>query len=68
MRTLARRLLSLVQRRRLDEELADELSAHLEYAAADNIAKGMSHSEAQRAAARRFGGARGAQFRFSSKV
>jgi len=48
--------LSLLQRRRLDEELADELSAHLEYAAADNIARGMSRSEAQRAAARRFGG------------
>lgn len=56
MRALLARLASLWRRRRLDRELADELSAHLEFAEADYVAGGMSTSEAKRAAETRFGG------------
>ena len=51
------RLIAFFHRRRLDAELADELSAHLDFAAADNLARGMSAEEARRAAALRCGGA-----------
>ena len=51
------RLIALFHRRRLDAELADELSAHLDFATAEHLARGMSPDEARRAAALRFGGA-----------
>ena len=56
MRRLVARLLALFHRRRLDAELADELSEHLDFSTAENVARGMSAEEARRAAALRFGG------------
>jgi predicted permease len=56
MRPLLARLLASFRRRQLDEELSDEISAHLEFATADNVARGMSLEEARRAAGHRFGG------------
>jgi putative ABC transport system permease protein len=56
MRPLITRLIALFQRRRLDRELADEISAHLEMAIADGVARGMSPEEARRAAMTAFGG------------
>jgi predicted permease len=57
MRAWLARVWGLFSRRRLDEELADEISAHLEFAAADQRERGLSDVEARRAASRRFGGA-----------
>jgi hypothetical protein len=57
MRPLVARVLALFRRRQLDDELSDEISAHLEFAAADRVARGLSREEASRAAGRRFGGA-----------
>jgi predicted permease len=57
MRPLLARIAALFQRRRTEQELADEMSAHLDFAAADNVASGMSPEEARRAAALKFGGA-----------
>jgi putative ABC transport system permease protein len=50
------RLRALFHRRRLDDELASEVSAHPDFAAADLIAHGTSSEEARRAAALKFGG------------
>jgi hypothetical protein len=57
MRPLLARLLALLRRRALDDELSDEMSAHLDFATADNVARGMSPGEARRTATQRFGGA-----------
>jgi hypothetical protein len=46
----------LFHRRQLDDELSDEMSAHLELSAADYVARGMSLEDARRAAVLRFGG------------
>jgi predicted permease len=56
MRPLLARLLALFHRRRLDDELFDEMSAHLELSTADHVARGLSLEDARRAAALRFGG------------
>jgi hypothetical protein len=56
MRALFARLLAVLHRRQINDELADEMSAHLEFAAANNVARGMSPSVAHRTAALRFGG------------
>jgi len=56
MRPFLARLFALFQRRRLDRELADEISAHLEMAIADNRARGLSPEEARRVAMTAFGG------------
>src|SRR5256712_3336185 len=56
MSPLLARLLVLFHRRQLDEELSDEMSAHLELSTADYVARGMSLEEARRAAGLRFGG------------
>src|SRR5438132_4744639 len=56
MRPLLARLLALFHRRRLDDELFGEMSAHLELSIADHIARGLSLEDARRAAALRFGG------------
>ena len=50
------RLVALFHRRRLAEELSDEISAHLELAIADYMARGMSPEDARRRAMRAFGG------------
>jgi len=56
MRRLAARLFSLFRRSRLERDLADEISAHLELSAADQRANGLAAEEARLAALRRFGG------------
>ena len=57
MRPLLARLLARLRRRQLDRDLADEISAHLEFAAADHVERGLPLDEARRAATRRLGGA-----------
>ena len=54
-RLLLRRLLALVNARRLDTQLDDEVLAHLELAERDGIAAGLSPEDARRAARRHFG-------------
>jgi hypothetical protein len=56
MRPLIARLVALFRRRQGDDELADEMSAHLELSTADYVDRGMSLADARRAAALRFGG------------
>jgi predicted permease len=56
MRPLIARLLALVRRRQLNDELSDEMSAHLEISTADYVDRGMSLADARRAAGLRFGG------------
>jgi hypothetical protein len=56
MRPLIARLLALFRRRQLDDELSDEMSAHLELSTADYVDRGMSLADARRAAGLRFGG------------
>ena len=56
MRPLLARLLALFHRRQLDDELSDEMSAHLELSTADYVDRGLSPEDARRAAALRFGG------------
>jgi putative ABC transport system permease protein len=50
------RVRSLVKRDRVDRELDDELSYHIEQATEANVAQGLSAREAKTAALRRFGG------------
>src|ERR1700732_5190195 len=49
------RLRGLLQSKRLDRDLDDELNAHIEMRTRDNVASGMSEEEARRDARRRFG-------------
>jgi putative ABC transport system permease protein len=56
MRSLLARLAALFHRRQLDDELKEEMSAHLELSTADEVARGLSLEDARRAAALRFGG------------
>lgn len=56
VRTFLSRWVAMFRRNRLDEELDDELRAHLEFAAEENRKRGMSEEEARRAAMREFGG------------
>src|SRR6266568_1096048 len=56
LRVLISRLLGLVRKRRLEQELNEELRAHLEMLAEENLRKGMSPEEARTAALRSFGG------------
>jgi predicted permease len=56
MRPLLARLLAWCRRRRLDGELSDELSAHLEFSTAEHLTRGLSPEDARRAAALKFGG------------
>ena len=48
MRALLARLLALFHRRRLDDELSDEMAAHLELSTADHVARGLSLEDARR--------------------
>jgi predicted permease len=52
---LVRRLLALFRARRFDDQLDDEVQAHLELAERDAIAAGLSREDARREARRRFG-------------
>ena len=56
MRSLFARLFDAFRRRTLDRELEGEIATHLELAAADMEARGMSREAARRAALREFGG------------
>jgi predicted permease len=56
LRTFPRRLRALFTRRRLDRELDEEISAHLEMQAEEFERQGMSREEARYAALRKFGG------------
>jgi macrolide transport system ATP-binding/permease protein len=55
-RTLLHRLAALFPRNRREDDLDDELRAHLEMAMEANVSKGMSTEEARREALRSFGG------------
>ena len=56
LRFVAARLLALVRKRRLDDELEGEILAHLEMSELDAIAAGLPPEEARREARRGFGG------------
>jgi hypothetical protein len=56
MRVLMSRVSSLFHRRRLEAELDDELSAHVELAVQENVRRGMTADEARTAALRSLGG------------
>jgi predicted permease len=55
-RVIASRLVGLLSRRRRDRDLDDEVQAHLELLAEENVRKGMSPHDARAAARREFGG------------
>jgi len=55
MRSLQRRLRSLLTREASNVELSEELAFHLEQAIADNMARGMSREAARAAARQSFG-------------
>jgi macrolide transport system ATP-binding/permease protein len=54
--TFIRRLAALFRRRRLEDDLDEELRSHLEMAVELNLGKGMNAEEARREALRSFGG------------
>jgi len=56
LRSYARRLLAIFRKDRLEDELADELSFHLEMEIEENRRAGMSPTEARRAALTKLGG------------
>src|SRR6266436_552101 len=56
LRTLFQRLAALFRRRRLENDLDDELRSHLEMAVELNLRKGMSAEDARREALKSFGG------------
>ena len=53
---LVKRLWAFIRREPLDDDLEDELAAHLQFAIDDNIARGMSPTEARRIALISIGG------------
>jgi macrolide transport system ATP-binding/permease protein len=56
LRTFVQRLAALFRRRRLEDDLDEELRSHLEMAAELNVRKGMSAADARHEALRSFGG------------
>src|SRR6266849_244986 len=54
--TFIRRVMALFRRRRLEDDLDEELRSHLEMAVERNLGKGMSAEDARREALRSFGG------------
>ncbi len=56
LRIFLSRLRGLFLKRRLEEEMADEISAHLEMQIEDHVRQGMSPEEARYLALRKFGG------------
>src|SRR5687767_6050242 len=56
LRVLVLRLVALLRKKRLEQELDEELSSHLEMQVEENVRKGMSPEEARYAALRSFGG------------
>ena len=56
MRTLLSRMAALFGKRKLDDDLDEELRAHIDFAIEENIKSGMSAQQASTAALRAFGG------------
>jgi predicted permease len=56
LRVFIHRLLGLFLKRKLDQELEDEIRAHLDMQIEDNLRQGMSPDEARYQALRKFGG------------
>ena len=56
IRILISRCAALFRRRKLDEELNEEVHAHIEFAVEENVRRGMPAQEARTAAMRDFGG------------
>src|SRR5246127_2381929 len=56
LRTFVPRLVALFRRRRLEDDLDEELRSHLEMAIELNVRRGMSAADARREALRSFGG------------
>ncbi len=56
LRTFVKRLTALFRRRRLEDDLDEELRSHLEMAIELNVRKGMSAADARQEALRSFGG------------
>jgi len=56
VRVFASRMMGLFRKRRLDENLEAEVSAHLEFLTEENIRRGMNPDRARAAARREFGG------------
>jgi predicted permease len=56
LRILLSRCASLFRRKKLDEELDEELQSHIEFAIAENVERGMTKEAARRAALVEFGG------------
>ncbi len=56
IRVLFNRCATLFRKKKLDADLDDELSAHLDLAVLENLQRGMSQREARTAALRAFGG------------
>ncbi len=57
MRILISRCAALFRRRKLDEELDEEVRSHIDFAIEENLKRGMTEQEARTAALRTFGGA-----------
>src|SRR5437899_9780150 len=56
IRVFIHRLRGLFLKRKLEQELEDEIRAHLEMKIEENMRQGMTPEEARRAASRKFGG------------
>jgi predicted permease len=56
LRILLSRCVAQFRRRKLDEDLDEELRAHIDFAVEENLQRGMSAQEARTAALREFGG------------
>jgi predicted permease len=56
MRQVLARLIAMFRRRRSDEELAEEIRAHLDLLSEDHVRRGLSPADARTAARRDFGG------------
>src|ERR1700681_970397 len=54
--TMLNRCMAFFRSDRLDQDLDEELSSHIDLATEENVARGMTQQEARRAALREFGG------------
>jgi predicted permease len=56
IRVLLNRCVSLLQKQKLDEDLDEELSSHIDFAVEENVKRGMAAEAARTAALKEFGG------------
>ena len=68
MKRLMWRIVALFRRARITEDVNEEISAHLEFATADYVARGLSPEDARRAALRSFGGVSQAKQKYQESV